>query len=114
MIMDKILTVNDVADVLKVKPITVREMLRTERIRGFKVGKAWRTTEKMLQEDIEKLSRGEAPEKLPKANGVAKHGVKPQKKAAAKAHKPGNGATGGSLAKADLTRPQEVTEQLLF
>jgi len=82
--MDSILSVEDVARILKVKPITVREMFRVERIRGFKVGKAWRTTEKMLQEDIDKLSRGEAPDKLPKGDG----GVKPKKKAAAKAAKP--------------------------
>jgi excisionase family DNA binding protein len=59
--MEKILTVNDVAAILQVKAITVREMFREQRIRGFKVGKAWRTTETMLQEDIAALARGEAP-----------------------------------------------------
>lgn len=63
--MDKILTVEQVAEVLQVKAITVREMLRDKRIRGFKVGKAWRTTEKMLQEDIEAIARGESPADLP-------------------------------------------------
>jgi excisionase family DNA binding protein len=82
MIMDNILTVNDVAAILKVKPITVREMFRDERIRGFKVGKAWRTTEKMLQEDIEKLAKGEAPDKLPKSNGHARQKNSPKKSAA--------------------------------
>lgn len=80
--MDNILTVNDVADILKIKAITVREMFRDERIRGFKVGKAWRTTEKMLQEDIEKLARGEAPDKLPRSNGHAKQKASPKKSAA--------------------------------
>ena len=65
--MEKILTVNDVATVLQVKAITVREMFREKRIRGFKVGKSWRTTEVMLQEDINALARGESPAELPSA-----------------------------------------------
>lgn len=64
--MDKILTVRNVAEILQVKPITVREMFREQRIRGFKVGKGWRTTETMLQEDLEALARGERPAKLPR------------------------------------------------
>ena len=63
--MEKILTVSDVADILQVKAITVREMFREKRLRGFKVGKAWRTTEAMLQEDIDALARGESPLELP-------------------------------------------------
>ncbi len=63
--MEKILTVNDVAAILQVKAITVREMFREKRLRGFKVGKAWRTTESMLQEDISALARGESPAELP-------------------------------------------------
>jgi len=63
--MEKILTVNDVATILQVKAITVREMFREKRIRGFKVGKAWRTTEIMLREDIDAIARGEAPAELP-------------------------------------------------
>ena len=63
--MDKILTVEQVAEILQVKAITVREMFRDKRIRGFKVGKAWRTTEKMLQEDIEAIARGANPADLP-------------------------------------------------
>ena len=62
---EKILTVNDVADILQVKPITVREMFREKRLRAFKVGKGWRTTRRMLEEDIEALSHGEAPPVLP-------------------------------------------------
>ena len=62
--MEKILTVNNVAEILQVKAITVREMFREKRIRGFKVGKAWRTTEAMLREDIDALSRGESPAAL--------------------------------------------------
>ena len=69
--MEKILTVNDVANVLQVKPITVREMFREQRIRGFKVGKAWRTTEQMLEEDIATLARGETPPPMPAATAKA-------------------------------------------
>lgn len=65
MTIDKILTVNEVAAILQVKPITVREMFREKRLRAFKVGKAWRTTEKMLGEDIEAIARGESPADLP-------------------------------------------------
>jgi len=63
--MDKILTVEQVAEALQVKAITVREMFRDKRIRGFKVGKAWRTTEKMLEEDILAIARGDNPADLP-------------------------------------------------
>lgn len=62
--MDTVLTVEDVARLLKVKPITVREMLRDQRIRGFKVGKAWRTTETMLSEDLSTIAGGGKPEPL--------------------------------------------------
>jgi len=84
--MDKILTVSDVADVLKVKEITVREMFRTKRLRAFKMGKSWRTTEVMLQEDIAALARGEmpveapdpAPKEEPAKAAPAKRGRKPR------------------------------------
>jgi len=56
--MDRILTVADVAEILQVKPITVREMFREKRLRAFKMGKGWRTTEAMLQEDIQTLAQG--------------------------------------------------------
>ncbi len=58
--MEKILTVNQVAEILSVQPITVREMFREKRLRAFKVGKAWRTTETMLREDIDAMARGAA------------------------------------------------------
>lgn len=80
--MEKILTVNDVAAVLQVKAITVREMFREKRLRGFKVGKSWRTTEVMLQEDINALARGEAPAELPSAADASEN-VAPAPRAAA-------------------------------
>jgi excisionase family DNA binding protein len=75
MTIDKILTVNEVAEILQVKPITVREMFRDRRLRAFKVGKAWRTTEKMLGEDIEAIARGESPADLPMMGKGAAGGV---------------------------------------
>ena len=63
--MENMLTVEEVADILKVKPITVRQMYREKRLRAFKIGKAWRTTQSILEEDIACLSRGEKPPELP-------------------------------------------------
>lgn len=140
--MDKILTVEQVADALQVKAITVREMFRDKRIRGFKVGKAWRTTEKMLQEDIEAIARGDSPADLPMLGTeapareveVPKRGRKNAavEKPAAKAAKPAakRGAKAGSNGAAShvevaapaarkaaktVERPAEDdTQQLLF
>jgi excisionase family DNA binding protein len=69
--MDKILTVEDVAAIMQVQAITVRQMFREQRLRAFKMGKSWRTTEKMLQEDVEALARGELPPPLPKATAFS-------------------------------------------
>jgi len=66
--MDRILTVDEVAEVLKVKPFTVRQMLREKRLSGFKVGKAWRITENALQADIRRM-RGDSPVSDPENSG---------------------------------------------
>ncbi len=58
------LTVEEVAAILKVQPLTVRQMFREGRIRGFKIGKAWRTTMPVLEEDITCMSRGVTPPRL--------------------------------------------------
>ncbi len=58
------LTVEEVAAILKVQPLTVRQMFREGRIRGFKIGKAWRSTMPILEEDIACMSRGVAPPRL--------------------------------------------------
>ena len=50
----KIYTVEEVADLLKIKPTTVRAMLRDNEINGFKAGKAWRVTEDDLKKYIQK------------------------------------------------------------
>ena len=83
--MENMLTVEEVAEILKVKPITVRQMYREKRLRAFKIGKSWRTTQSILEEDIACLSRGEKPPELPPqavfgpgAKPGAKRGRKPR------------------------------------
>ena len=49
----KIYTVEEVAALLKIKPTTVRAMLRDNEINGFKAGKAWRVTEGDLKKYIQ-------------------------------------------------------------
>ncbi len=65
------LTVEEVAAILKVQPLTVRQMFREGRIRGFKIGKAWRTTMPILEEDITCMSRGVKPPPLKDAGAAA-------------------------------------------
>ena len=64
------LTVEEVAAILKVQPLTVRQMFREGRIRGFKIGKAWRTTMPILEEDIACMSRGVKPPRLEEQGGA--------------------------------------------
>jgi excisionase family DNA binding protein len=88
--MEKVLTVNEVAQILSLKPITVREMFREGRLRGFKMGKAWRTTESILEQDIvamatramddsETASTPGGEQAMPKANDAPKQPKKPRK-----------------------------------
>lgn len=98
--MDKILSVDDVAGILQVKPITVREMFREKRLRAFKVGKSWRTTQQMLQEDIAALARGEAPEVLPPATAFPPNSRLPRV-----AGMPGAPATSAPAAPAPEAKP---------
>ncbi len=92
--MDKILTVREVAGILKVEPLTVRQMFRQNRLRGFKMGKSWRMTETTLNEDIEAMTRGEAPQpaatKAARKPATPKQAAPPQEEAppAAPAPKP--------------------------
>jgi excisionase family DNA binding protein len=83
------LTVEEVAAILKVQPLTVRQMFRESRIRGFKIGKAWRTTMPILEEDIVCMSRGVAPPRLDQAapatgDGASAAGVAAPRKRRAK------------------------------
>lgn len=49
------LSVEDVATLLKLKPFTVRKMFRDGTLSGFKIGKSWRIAEMTLQADLEHL-----------------------------------------------------------
>lgn len=66
--MERILTVDEVAEVLRIKPFTVRQKFREKRLSGFKVGKAWRITESALQADIRRM-RGGSPASDPEEPG---------------------------------------------
>jgi excisionase family DNA binding protein len=83
------LTVEEVAAILKVQPLTVRQMFRESRIRGFKIGKAWRTTMPILEEDIACMSRGVKPPRLeqaaPAADGQLEETATPVRRRRAKA-----------------------------
>jgi excisionase family DNA binding protein len=76
--MEEYLTSEEVAEILKVKPLTVREMFRTQRLRGFKIGKEWRTTRAMLDEDLDGMRRA-AESGLPPAPKKKKESKKTEK-----------------------------------
>lgn len=78
------LTVEEVAAILKVQPLTVRQMFREGRIRGFKIGKAWRTTMPIIEEDIACMSRGMKPPRL-EQDASAEEAPVPARKRRAKA-----------------------------
>ncbi len=54
---EKVLTVEDISEFLKLKPLTVRQMFRCGKLRGFKIGKSWRTTESLFVEDLNKIAK---------------------------------------------------------
>jgi len=94
---DKFLTVEDIAEYLKIKPLTVRQMFRNGKLRGFKLGKSWRTTESLFIEDLNRIakeygitiqsesksslqkSRKESPSKSELANHTKKRPIKKKK-----------------------------------
>ncbi|MGC8739151.1 MAG: helix-turn-helix domain-containing protein [Candidatus Hydrogenedens sp.] len=54
---EKVLTVEEISEFLKLKPLTIRQMFRNGKLRGFKIGKSWRTTETLFVEDLNKMAR---------------------------------------------------------
>ena len=59
---ERLFTVDEVAEKLRMKPGTVRNWLRTGRLKGFTLGKTqagWRVRESELQRFIEAAERGE-------------------------------------------------------
>lgn len=55
--MDKLYTVFEVAKILRLKPRTVREYLRTGKMGGYKAGKDWRVTRENIEEYLESNKR---------------------------------------------------------
>ncbi len=53
--METIYSVEEVAAILKLQPFTVRKMFRENKLSGFKIGKAWRISERRLEADIMRL-----------------------------------------------------------
>jgi len=51
---EKVYTVSEVAEALRVTEYTVREKLRSGELRGFKITSHWRIPESALKEFIEK------------------------------------------------------------
>lgn len=49
-----LLTVHDAADMLKVQEATIRQWIRSRRIRAIKLGKEWRITVPDLEEFLQK------------------------------------------------------------
>jgi len=55
----EIMTVNDVAEYLKISVITTYRLVQDGKIPAFKVGRSWRIKRSDLNEFIEKQIRGE-------------------------------------------------------
>lgn len=70
--MEQIFTVDEVAEILRVKPFTVRQMFRERRLSGFKVGKAWRITESALKTEIDRL-KGYSEAVMPEIDRFKSH-----------------------------------------
>lgn len=62
--MARILTVEQVAEKLQLKPLTVREYLRKGKIPGRKLGKSWRVLETDLEWFISSKSTTAAEERI--------------------------------------------------
>lgn len=62
--MAKHLSENEVAEILKVSPATVHRLFDKKSLTGFKWGFEWRTTEEILEQDIQIMSDEERIEIL--------------------------------------------------
>lgn len=56
---EKLLTVDEVAQILRVLPKTVRSLLKEGKLPGFKVGRVWRIPEKSLRAYISRTDEAE-------------------------------------------------------
>lgn len=57
---DQIMTINDVAEYLKISEVTTYKLVQDGKIPAFKIGRHWRVKRDDLSEFIEKLKRGES------------------------------------------------------
>jgi excisionase family DNA binding protein len=56
--MEELLTVEDVARILRLHIYTVRELLKTGELEGFKIGRQWKIKQEALRQFIDKQSQG--------------------------------------------------------
>lgn len=56
---DEIMTVNEVAEYLKISEVTTYKLVQEGKMPAFKIGRHWRVKRSDLSEFIEKLKRGE-------------------------------------------------------
>jgi excisionase family DNA binding protein len=50
----KTYSIEQVADILQLKPETIRQLARTGRLTGFQIGRRWRFTEQDLEQFAER------------------------------------------------------------
>ncbi len=51
--LEELMTIKDVADFLKVKPVTVYKLVHEKKLPGIKISKAWRFKKEMLEKWID-------------------------------------------------------------
>ncbi len=51
----KVYTPKEVAEILKTSERTVQEMFRSRKLKGIKIGKSWRISDKALQSFIDDI-----------------------------------------------------------
>ena len=56
------LTVEEAAAILKVRQNTVRDWLKTGKLKGYKVGRVWRLTEEAISNFVERESDNNGPD----------------------------------------------------
>jgi len=62
---EELMTIKDVADFLKVKPVTIYKLVHERKLPGVKISKAWRFKKDMLEKWIDNaLRNGEVNPKI--------------------------------------------------
>lgn len=69
--MEALYTVEQAAEILQVKPATVREWLRTKKLKGVLAGRFWRIKESDLQTFLREPN-GESSEEKPAETSMSK------------------------------------------